>query len=186
MMQVTKKMIRQTILNDCILLETEPRLLLGVEQTLSTTVDTALGQVRLEGKIDRIDMTQSSGEVRIIDYKTGSVTPNDLKIKEIELLTNSPDFPKAFQLMQYALMYSDAHPGKPVTAGNISLRNHTQGFISPQFPDTFSSSMEALVEFKTNLIQLIENMLDKNQSFCQTENKDLCTFCDYKQICNRT
>ncbi|MDP2724104.1 MAG: PD-(D/E)XK nuclease family protein [Bacteroidales bacterium] len=186
MMQVTKKMIRQTILNDCILLETEPRLLLGVEQTLSTTVDTAPGQVRLEGKIDRIDMTQSSGEVRIIDYKTGSVTPNDLKIKEIELLTNSPDFPKAFQLMQYALMYSDAHPGKPVTAGNISLRNHTQGFISPQFPDTFSSSMEALVEFKTNLIQLIENMLDKNQSFCQTENKDLCTFCDYKQICNRT
>ncbi|MFA5419138.1 MAG: PD-(D/E)XK nuclease family protein, partial [Bacteroidales bacterium] len=157
-----------------------------VEQTLSTTVDTALGRVRLEGKIDRIDVAQNSGEVRIIDYKTGSVVPNDLNIKEIESLTMSPDYPKAFQLMQYALMYNDAHPGKPVIAGNISLRNHTLGFISPQFPETCSSTLEALGEFRANLILLIENMLDKNQPFTQTENKDLCAFCDYKQICNRT
>jgi len=186
MMQVTKKMIRQTILDDCDSLEADPRILLGIEDTISTSISTQYGNVHLKGKMDRVDIKQKEGEIRIIDYKTGSVLEKDLNIKEIEQLTSSPDYPKAFQLMLYALMYHENHrENQHLTVGNISLRNHSQGFIFPKFTDN-STIIDSLGDFKTSLILLIENMLDQHQAFIQTENIDLCTFCDYRQICNRT
>lgn len=186
MTQVTKKMIRQTILSDCKSLTTEPRILAGIETKLTTQVETRFGQIRLEGTIDRIDKTIHSDESRIIDYKTGRVVQNDLKINELSDLTTNPDFSKSFQLMQYALLYSDNHPDQQhITAGNISLRNHLQGFISPIFADK-QSTVSALSDFKTNLIALIEDIFDPENLFIQTEQKSICTYCDYKQICNKT
>lgn len=185
MMEVSKNMVNQTILNDCQLLEKEPRILIGIENKVHATISTRYGPVNLQGTIDRVDKAINNHQVRIIDYKTGRVLPKNLKITDLESMFLNPDNSKAFQLMQYALMFFETHPESlEMTAGNISLRNLSQGFLELKFEDNTALSSN-LAPFRRLLTGLLETILSPNQIFKQTEDRDACTYCDYRQICNR-
>ncbi len=185
MMEVSANMLNQTIQNDCRALEADPRVLIGVEKEVSATIDTSYGPVLLKGTIDRIDRTVEGNQVRVVDYKTGKVEPKNLKIDELSSLITNPDLSKAFQLMQYALMYRESNPQhQDIEAGNISLRNHSRGFISPVFDDK-SSTYNNLPGFKKLVVELLEEILNKDLKFVQTTDKEACAYCDYKQICNK-
>lgn len=84
-------------------------------------------QVLLKGKLDRID--ELDGTLRIIDYKTGYVKPQNVEVYDWDLLTDDYEFSKAFQLLCYALMYRPCTTGTPLQAGIISFKNLHSGWI---------------------------------------------------------
>ncbi|WP_088339876.1 PD-(D/E)XK nuclease family protein [Robiginitalea sediminis] len=86
----------------------------------------ALGkEVYLKGTIDRIESVD--GEVRIIDYKSGAVSPADLRTCNMEEVVSDPKRSKAFQLLCYAWLYSRDNPVFPYRAGIVSFRNLSLG-----------------------------------------------------------
>ncbi len=84
--------------------------------------------ISLHGMADRID--RFDGQLRIIDYKTGKVIQKDLTLKPDwqEDLRNGKS-PKALQCLIYSWIVAKSKPHEVISAGIISSRNHTSGFI---------------------------------------------------------
>ena len=124
--------------------------------------------IKLRGKIDRID--EINGNSRIIDYKTGKVTPYQLKIKDWELIITEEKFSKSFQVLTYAYMYLKKE-GKSLDqftfeTGIISFKNLKDGFMA------FNGgclSEEHMKSFLTELDKLILEIFDKNAAFIEKE-----------------
>ncbi len=104
--------------------------IIGVEHTLKAQVNVpSLNYpVYIKGKVDRID--ELDGSIRIIDYKTGKVTKNEVIIKEWGLLTEEYTYSKVLQVLAYAYMQQQSG-NLPTTfdAGIISFKNLKEGFI---------------------------------------------------------
>src|SRR5690554_712307 len=81
--------------------------IIGLEQNLATVLedDKLPYPIKLSGIADRIEIR--NGVLRIIDYKTGKVDLNQVRIKEIEGITGDLKFEKAIQLLMYGLMYKN-------------------------------------------------------------------------------
>lgn len=110
--------------------------ILGLEQKLSCElqVKTLEHPVKIHGIIDRIDRVD--GTLRIVDYKSGMVANNALKISDFSLIKEDYKYSKALQVMLYAFMYSKTYPEVLHTgmeAGIYSLKNFKGGFIQMDF-----------------------------------------------------
>ena len=79
--------------------------------------------------MDRIE--ERNGEIRIVDYKTGKVDGNSLKITDFTDLTLDIKNEKIIQLLCYALMFEnhELKQNKEVSAGIISFKNMKGGFL---------------------------------------------------------
>ena len=127
--------------------------------------------VKLIGVVDRID--ELNGILRIIDYKTGRVNPNQLIIPDWDLLLSNRDYAYLFQI----LVYSYVHPEfissyKTVEAGIISFRNLPSYFM--KFSIKFKKSdpsesqgicAENLSNFEKILFEIILEIFDQKINF---------------------
>ncbi len=115
----------------------------------------------LKGTLDRVDVVD--GKVRILDYKTGNAKRSEVEIVEWESIINEPDKSKAFQLLCYALMYSEKHNLDQFEAAIVPFKNLQEGLltfatkantgrskkdteISPQTLDFFKEQLYNLLE----------------------------------------
>jgi hypothetical protein len=127
--------------------------------------------VKISGKVDRIELRNNT--IRIIDYKTGKVEANKLKINTFEGLTLDLANDKIIQLLCYALMFQE-NPLKGnynVEVGIFSFKNMKAGFL----PFTFGKgrgvvgetiiSTDFLENFKEELVILIQEILNPAISF---------------------
>jgi hypothetical protein len=112
----------------------------------------------LKGTADRIEMRND--EVRIIDYKSGSVQPGDLIIKEwSDLLAPEGKYEKAFQVLLYTYMfYKSGALSFPAKAGIISFKKLKNGFMPFKFGRDANITEETLLEFEKILTQLISEI----------------------------
>ncbi|MCS6795387.1 MAG: PD-(D/E)XK nuclease family protein [Raineya sp.] len=168
-------------------------------------------QVRLRGIVDRVDKT--GGILRIIDYKTGKVEKNDVKVDYNDLLViaDSPDMGKIRQLWIYKYLLFKNLENNPqwknyrdyfVEAGIYSLRNPTKELLALHSPpkkekDKNKNQTAIIEELKLNdrqwfyektenwLTQVVRKILDKDIPFQKTDNLAVCEFCIYKNICGR-
>ena len=142
-------------------------------------------QVRIKGKIDRIDLWDDT--LRVIDYKTGSVQSAELKLKSWDKLTSDPKMAKAFQLLLYAYLYYKNHenPGLKIQTGNISMRKISEGFKMVKLPEDKEIDNESMITFEDLLKALLEKILDPEIPFVQTEDAENCTYCPFTSICTR-
>lgn len=103
--------------------------ILGVEEKLrmNITVPGLDFPVVLKGKLDRID--EKDGLIRIIDYKTGTVTSSQVEIVAWEDAIQDYNYSKAFQLLCYAIMYNNMKPIGTIEAGIISFKNLSSGLL---------------------------------------------------------
>jgi hypothetical protein len=115
--------------------------------------------IKIAGKVDRIE--ERNGAIRIIDYKTGKVNGNSLKIQDFGDLTSDIKNEKIIQLLCYALMFEnhELKQNREVSAGIVSFKNMKNGFlpfglgigkdaelvISNDILEDFKSELETLI-----------------------------------------
>jgi hypothetical protein len=115
--------------------------------------------IKIAGKVDRIE--ERDGTIRIIDYKTGKVLGNSLKINDFTDLTSDIKNEKIIQLLCYALMFEnhELKQNREVSAGIVSFKNMKSGFLPfglGKGKDTeLAISTEILEDFKAELETLI-------------------------------
>lgn len=150
--------------------------LIGLEKKLKIELDIPELNypIHLKGKLDRID--EIDGKLRIIDYKTGRVTPTQVEIVDWEEITSEYDNTKAFQLLCYALMYQKETPLTTLEAGIISFKNLNAGLMRfATKPKKGSRSkdyiitQETLKLFSHELKALIVEICNPDVSFLEKE-----------------
>ena len=141
--------------------------------------------VKIKGFIDRIDALPDENEVRIIDYKTGMVKPNDLKLKNVEQLYTDSNRSKALQVMIYTWLYQKRFPGNAnLRPGIISLRSISHGFMEVFCPET-ESTVAKVKAAEEALNRILDDLFDPDLPFRQQPDEKKCEYCDFKGICNR-
>lgn len=153
--------------------------LLAVEERLKTHIEVPGLDfpVFLRGTIDRVD--RKDGELRILDYKTGNTKAAEIQITEWDSIILDPDKGKAFQMMTYALMYSDKHPTERFEAGIVPFRNLEEGIFrfcikeasgGRSSKKNFAIDAETLLAFREQLQILLLNICDQKVAFEAKQN----------------
>jgi len=144
--------------------------LVALEEKMSCKLEIKeLGNpVKLRGIVDRID--KRNGSLRIIDYKTGLIRPNEVTINDMNSCFDLANT-KSMQLMCYALMYFKNFPKCiNVQAGLISLRDLRKGVMKfgvrqiGKDKDHLIDKMK-IVEFEKKLKQLIIEIMNPKINF---------------------
>lgn len=160
------KYVSSVVQKDRELARTKTLKILEQEESLSVglRLENSNNKAILKGKIDRVD--ELNDITRIIDYKTGKVEKNTLKIDTLNPLFNDPKYNQAFQLLCYALMKKKK--GTPVnqvgilaikkTKDNVYILQGKNGLQNP-------CSDDLLNEFETKLIRLYEEILNPDIPF---------------------
>lgn len=165
-----------------------------LEKPLSNVIDIASEDkrmdVKIKGFVDRID--RIGDEWRIIDYKSGSVSPSSLKFTEWGELKEDSDLAKILQLYTYAYLFRHGRMETSVMlrAGIISLRKLNEGFMQvPSISSTEKNDSlireEDLSEFERILKEILEEVYDLKIPFKQTEDVKRCEYCDFINLCGR-
>lgn len=141
-----------------------------------------------KGFIDRLDSFHS-GQVRVVDYKTGKVLEDDQNINDgnAEAIAESifaPDVkerPKiALQFYIYDLLVQD----RPECAGRQLLNCvYSTSALFKEVPRVFPKNEVFFQEVSRRLEALLQEMYDVNVPFRRTTNDKACEYCDFKMIC---
>ncbi|MGC6470058.1 MAG: PD-(D/E)XK nuclease family protein [Flavobacteriales bacterium] len=158
-----------------------------VERTLTQTLQVNSIDVQLYGNVDRVDVTGDF--IRIVDYKTGKVEQSDLSYSDLSELITNPKKSKAFQLLTYAYLYAKtSKSNKPLTAGNYSLRNLSDGVVyikKSRAKDALSIDQSLINQFENLLGEVLNSILDKQSTFHRTDDLESCRYCDFRTVCGR-
>ena len=128
--------------------------------------------VKIAGKVDRIE--ERNGSIRIIDYKSGKVLGNTLKVNDFEGLTTNLKNEKVIQLLCYAMMFqnSEMFQNQVIQAGIISFKNMKEGFMPFGLGKGKNAiteiNLETIEEFKIELVHLILEILNEEIPFKET------------------
>lgn len=146
-------------------------------------------QVRLMGIIDRVDLI--NGRTRIVDYKTGK---DSLIFKDFEGLfsedVNSQN--KALvQTLFYTLVYEMFNETSGVEPHLYTVKDFSMGsnFYKKDKKNGFQLRDEYLKDYKDQLeLKMKEKfgeLFNPEIPFRQTTNLKSCSYCDFKEICQR-
>ena len=120
---------------------------------------------KLKGTVDRIQ--SENGDIKIIDYKTGSFESYKLSFGSYQDLIDKKK-KEAFQLLCYCLMYGrNNKKSQNLNAGIISFKNLNSGLISLKKSKTENYNKGELDEFKMVLDNVVEEIFDTNLSFSE-------------------
>lgn len=150
--------------------------------------------IRLQGRADRIDRL-SNGMMRVIDYKTGE---DKLRMGTIDKLFNGKEArdhnSHIINTLLYAMMLSHEYKCDVCPALYYVAKMSSEEY-SPLFEGIFSGSKkrvrltsynECKEEFEANVKKSLEEMYDRSIPFRQSEDKQACVYCDFKDICGRS
>lgn len=171
--EVIKAMVVKILKED---LKSAPFLYIQSEGRFNTTINTGDAEINLTGIFDRLD--QVNGRYRIIDYKTGNVELSSKGIIELFML---PKKKTLFQLHFYKLLYESVHPDRNALTGFFAVRQMREGISFPK-NGIDANSMQ---EFRSRLVELLNELYDSNVPFTQTHDLSRCQYCPYTQLCKR-
>ncbi|PIF00735.1 MAG: hypothetical protein CR994_05125 [Maribacter sp.] len=151
--------------------------ILGLEEKMEITLDFPEIDfpIHLKGKLDRID--EIDGRPRIIDYKSGKVLANQVALFDWSILTEDYKYSKAFQLLCYALMYTQGKNDYEIEAGIISFKNLSAGLLNFTIKSSKNSrsgkniaiTPDTLSDFTKELKRLILEICNPNIPFIEKE-----------------
>ena len=143
----------------------------------------------IKGSADRIDKLGNT--IRIIDYKSSIKTTDDFKFTDFETLFSDSDCNKLLQLFMYvwlAVKNNIAEPEQiqpciiPFKKFEEKPRLILDGSTKKTTQLIFTH--ELLTDFENHLIRLIEEMIDEQTVFKQTDDTTICNYCSYAKMCN--
>ncbi|MBP5520836.1 MAG: PD-(D/E)XK nuclease family protein, partial [Bacteroidales bacterium] len=127
------------------------------------------------GYIDRLD-SSSPGNLRVVDYKTGRVNPDDLDFG------TSGEIPQiGLQLYLYKRLLSPDYPGAEISGAIYQPASIIagEGLISHSLDQDFCSRMDS------GLDSVLDGICDLYVPWQRTDKRDKCTVCDFRAICGR-
>lgn len=164
----------------------------GLEKSVHGTVSLDGLDLRVGGKIDRMDvvnMPDGTRQLRILDYKTGS-SPKT-RIKSMEDIFAEQEVGNAHYYLQtflYCALMCGRQP-LPVSPALYYVREALDDAYDPVLqlngePVDFNADIHH--EFMAHLKGLLTEIFNPDVPFRQTTQPDTdCTYCDFKQLCNR-
>jgi hypothetical protein len=191
--------VEETLKHDVALLEealSEGFRILGLERPVSGEID----GFKFVGYVDRLD-SYKPGEVRIVDYKTGHVSDNEILIDDsnadsVVSALFGPDNSKrpkiALQLFLYDYMVEiagQAGSDRSVMPGSdrASLVNSiysTARLYSRPLPDAPVSAEFCRLALE-GVHALLAEIVDLSTPFRRTTESKTCEWCDFKPICGK-
>jgi ATP-dependent helicase/nuclease subunit B len=132
--------------------------------------------VKIKGTADRIDKIGKS--IRLIDYKTGNVKPEDLKMQEMSQIAD-PEKGKSLQLLLYSLMYLTKYPqgNEPIQSGIIGFKKLSAGLMKLEMDGKSGILPSDIEELKIHLSALLSSLFDENIPFEHKADSKYCQFC---------
>ena len=150
--------------------------ILKLEKPVQTTLNLDGKTITLRGIVDRID--ELDGCLRIIDYKTGKVSNNELEVYDWEnIILDYKKFSKAFQILMYAyILNKESMLPNNTTAGIISFKNLTSWVMLFAEKDGARSrsknqliTQEVLNKFEIQLQTLLKEIFNLEIPFTEKE-----------------
>ncbi|MBE7178100.1 MAG: PD-(D/E)XK nuclease family protein [Mucilaginibacter polytrichastri] len=158
--------------------------------TFPVTVEGQTRQVNLYGIIDRVDDVQ--GRLRVVDYKSGGRDAVRYHTLEELFERDGKKQNKAMlQTLFYVHIYEQVRKRAAVEPNLYIVRKMDEGtrFHTGTARSGLVLEADSLEEVKTGFQQELQKILneifDPEISFDQTENRDVCAYCAYRQICQR-
>ena len=159
--------------------------------------------VKIAGRIDRMDRVNGH-QVRVIDYKTGKVEANDLKISNEDigdtlLVDKNKDKFRQLWLYRYMVLKEmisergltiNGTKLKPyeneVCGGIYSFRNIEAGLLQQKVDfDTGETINDFIYESEQQIGTFVQNLLNPETNFEKRDDVENCVYCDYRRICGR-
>lgn len=190
-MNVLVYYIRQILKKDA---ELAPFTVISLEKEFYSQFEVSIGgetkNIRLGGIIDRTDKNEKT--YRILDYKTGDIS---MEIKSIESLFDEKNRSRSgewLQLLIYCEVFSGAE-GLEVTPAIYPVRrlagNDFTGRLVIKSGRDLSEDVSvysAIREvFVPPLRHTLETIFSRNEDFRMTDNKQICGYCPYRELCKR-
>jgi len=162
------------------------------ETWLNAEVNVEDKKIRLAGKADRIEMRDNI--VTILDYKTGKVDANNLKceVENMVEIFQDAKYSQLFQLLCYAYLYQNYKENTLVKTDEIQCgiiafqelyKQNEEYIYYAEIGEEKILTAEILQLFEEHLKQIFSSILDENNTFSQTVQKENCQYCDYQTIC---
>jgi ATP-dependent helicase/nuclease subunit B len=185
-MRMAAEAMRRSLLADADDIEGGAELeFIAFEQALAFDVVNAQavvgGPLRVHGRIDRVD--RRNGIYRIMDVKTGSVKPADLKLKDWDAALFDAKREKALQLACYAFLFLCNDPAiDALHSGIIPLQKPSLAgacMLNVQGEDRINRG--SLPAIEGALLDIVRRILDPDIAFTHSPDAQHCVFCaDFK------
>ena len=143
----------------------------GAEQFESMTI----GGFRFIGYIDRLD-SPSPGELRVVDYKTGRVTEEDLSFGPKGEVPHI-----GLQLYLYKRLAEPKARGRSISGAIYQ----PGAIISGAGVYELTLDLEFCSRFDGELDRILTEISDVSVPWQRTSDKDKCSYCDFRAICGR-
>lgn len=160
--------------------------IIDLEHVLHTNIEVNGINCTIAGTADRID--RHDDIVRVIDYKTGLVKENDVKVpKEVTSVADIPE--KAMQLLIYKYLYLKEHPKVNPAMVTASLFVLKQKQVCLDLKVEYEPLNNAFVDTMESLLsQVLSSMMDRSIHFVQPDsgNDKPCHYCEFGDICVST
>ena len=171
--EIIKKNIKDILTFDKKTVQKHRLEIVALEQKYKTKLPVDEKTIYLKGFIDRID--RLDGQLRIIDYKTGSVENSNVSTNDFEKINTDKKTEKLFQLLTYAYLYyrsGNISTGDlPLQVGIISTRKMKTGLFSATINGNKNIDIEILKKFEKKLIDLINEIFNPEIPFIETDSK---------------
>lgn len=187
-----------------------PFSIVGLEKKYSIEYDVNGQKVLLRGIIDRIDLKEKEGILRIVDYKTSKIDDSKKTYSDNFWDTSKFSSKEAVQILMYSEIIANIELNYKydiILPYFYSIKNINDGFVKCHTLNTETNkkkqsssnvenflSQNALIDgkdvslrihFNDKLKEILSDLLDKDKHFTQTENSDVCKICSYNKICNK-
>ena len=188
---VIARYLKQLLQND---LRYAPFTFIASEMEVDEPIDiqTPKGVIksRIGGIIDRMD--SKDGTLRIVDYKTGGDADTPPHVESLFI----PDKKRSnyvFQTFLYAAIMCRKQPTMKIAPALLYIHRAATETYSPVIqmgePRKPKEAVEDFSkyekEYRERLQGLLEEILNPEKSFTQTEIIEKCTYCDFKALCKR-
>lgn len=180
--KVAIRYLEKLIEKELEVVETSKVELIKLEEKLSGSVQIPQNgmNVRLKGSADRIDRV--NGQLRIVDYKSGKVSQDDLTLKDDwhEQLSQS-DKHKALQTLIYAFLARMTY-NEDAVAGIISTRNFSPGFMpvvkrAKPTNEVVKMDLQFAAEFTTWITDRLNELVSGSKPLVHDERSRFCEYC---------
>jgi CRISPR/Cas system-associated exonuclease Cas4 (RecB family) len=158
---------------------------------LKIDVDHKAVEIRMGGKIDRIDRVD--GRIRVIDYKTGQSNQRFSSIDSLFERNYGSRNGAAMQTLFYAWLVGEEYAGDEVMPGLYAMKALFEDRFDPALHMT-SMKKEGRIgsfspleeQFLQHLQGIVQELFDPAVPFEQRQNDKKCSYCDFASLCQRS